>query len=33
MARMTGIPAIAWGVLWLALSLVIAFRAVRRLGT
>jgi hypothetical protein len=32
MARMTGIPAIAWGVLWLAASLVIAFRAVRHVG-
>lgn len=28
MARMTGIPAVAWGVLWLAASLAIAWRAV-----
>ena len=32
LARMTGIPALAWGVLWLALSLVIAWRAVKELG-
>ncbi len=29
LARMTGIPSIAWGVLWLAASLLIAGRAVR----
>jgi len=29
LARTTGIPALAWGVLWLAASLVIAWRAVR----
>ena len=29
LARMTGIPSVAWGVLWLAASLVIAWRAVR----
>lgn len=29
LARMTGIPAVAWGVLWLAASLVVAWRAVR----
>ncbi len=29
LARMTGIPALAWGVLWLAASLFIAGRAVR----
>ncbi len=29
LARMTGIPALAWGVLWLAASLLIAGRAVR----
>jgi hypothetical protein len=32
LARMTGIPAIGWGVLWLAASLAIAWRAVRRVG-
>ena len=32
LARMTGIPAVVWGVLWLATSLAIAWRAVRHLG-
>lgn len=30
LARMTGVPALAWGVLWLAGSLAVAFFAVRR---
>lgn len=29
LARMTGIPALAWGVLWLAASLAIAWRALK----
>jgi hypothetical protein len=32
LARMTGIPALVWGVLWLAASLVIGWRAVREIG-
>ena len=32
LARMTGIPAIAWGVLWLAASVVIGLAAIRRIG-
>lgn len=30
LARMTGVPSLAWGVLWLAGSLAVAFFAVRR---
>ena len=32
LARMTGIPALAWGILWLAASVWIAWRAVRGIG-
>ena len=32
LARMTGIPALAWGVLWLAASLLVALWAVARIG-
>lgn len=32
LARMTGIPALAWGLVWLAASVWIAWRAVRGLG-
>lgn len=32
LARMTGVPALAWGLLWLAASVWIAWRAARRIG-
>ena len=32
LARMTGIPALAWGLLWLAASVWIAWRVVRGIG-
>ena len=32
LARMTGIPALAWGVLWLAAALLVALWAVARIG-
>ena len=32
LARMTGIPALAWGVLWLAASVVIGLAAIRHVG-
>jgi len=32
LARMTGVPALAWGLLWLAAALVLAWRAVRQIG-
>ncbi|MBK8598473.1 MAG: M50 family metallopeptidase [Holophagales bacterium] len=32
LARMTGIPALAWGVLWLAASVLIGLAAIRRIG-
>jgi hypothetical protein len=32
LARMTGVPALAWGLLWLAAALALAWRAVRQIG-
>ena len=32
LARMTGIPAIAWGVLWLAASVLVAITSLRQIG-